>query len=363
MKLLRTLEGHQRTVSSVAFDPQGETLASGSDDNTVKLWEARSGKLLHMLKEHDLFSLAFDPQGEMLASAGAGDTVKLWEVRSGKLLRTLEGQDIRSVAFDPQGGTLASGSNDTMVKLWETRSGKLLRTLEGHQNSVWSVAFDPQGRTLASGSKDHTVKLWEVRNGKLLRTLEGHTAPVNLVAFSPDGRLLASTSQDHTIRLWSCETWETVGLIPEPIREGFWIAALAFHPTLPLLATAGSEPGAPEHERSLLIHLLELDYDVLLGRLKEAVYYQSARVIIAGDSGIGKTALAMRLSEGLFTGTRPTDGRRGRLFASDELDGIRREILLWELTQRDIPGGYPDAAVALVVIDAALASVAIKAPQ
>ena len=129
-----------------------------------------------------------------------------------------------------------------------------------------SVAFDPQGGTLASGSGDKTVKLWEVRSGKLLRTLEGHTEPVDIVAFSPDGRLLASKSGDQTIRLWSCETWETVAVIPEPTITNRWIPALAFHPTLPLLATAGSEPDTPEDERSRLIHLWELDYDVLLGQ-------------------------------------------------------------------------------------------------
>jgi len=139
------------------------------------------------------------------------------------------------VAFDPQGGTLASGSDDTTVKLWEARSGRLLRTLEGHQDLVLSVAFHPQGETLASGSKDSTVKLWEARSGKLLRTLGGHTERVDTIVFSPDGRLLASKSGDHTIRLWSCETWETVAVIPESTRQIWWIPALAFHPTLPLL--------------------------------------------------------------------------------------------------------------------------------
>src|SRR5262249_57148036 len=113
--------------------------------------------------------------------------------------------------------------------------------LAGHTERVWSVAFDPQSGSLASGSFDNTVKIWEAQSGKLLRTLEGHTAPVNVVAFCPDGRLLASKSADQTIRLWSCETWETIAVIPEPTRSDWWIPALAFHPTLPLLATAGSD--------------------------------------------------------------------------------------------------------------------------
>ena len=122
---------------------------------------------------------------------------------------------------------------------------KLLRTLEGHRNMVLSVAFDPQGWALAGGSVDYTVKLWDARSGKLLRTLEGHTGAIDIVAFFPDGRLLASKSDDHTIRLWSCETLEMVGVIPEPTRAKRWIPALTFHPTLPLLAAAGSEPDTP----------------------------------------------------------------------------------------------------------------------
>ncbi|HEY0556441.1 MAG TPA: hypothetical protein VGG20_19460, partial [Thermoanaerobaculia bacterium] len=93
VKLLRTLEGRWGMVSSVAFDPQGGTLASGSYDRTVKLWEARSGKLLRTLEGHKdlVLSVAFDPQGGMLASGSADRTVRLWEARSGKLLRTLNG--------------------------------------------------------------------------------------------------------------------------------------------------------------------------------------------------------------------------------------------------------------------------------
>lgn len=171
-----------------------------------------------------------------------------------KLLRTLEGpQDVvRSVAFDPQGGALASGSADNTVKLWEARSGKLLRTLEGHKAELRSVAFDPQDGMLASGSSDKTVKLWGARSGKLLHTLEGHTDSVVAVAFSRDGRLLPSKSDDKTIRLLSCETWETVAVIPQA-RMIKWNSALAFHPTLPLLATTGSKPDASVEEQGRLI--------------------------------------------------------------------------------------------------------------
>jgi WD40 repeat protein len=366
-KLLRTLEGHQSDVGCVAFDPQGGMLASGSADHTVKLWKARSGKLLRMFEGHRdwVRSVAFDPQGGTLASGSDDDTVKLWEAQSGKLLRTLEGHRdwVWSVTFDPQGGMLASASKDETVKLWEVQSGKLLRTLEGHRGQVYCVAFDWQDRKLASGSEDKTVKLWEARSGKLLHTLEGHTGRVNHVAFSPEGRMLASKSQDHTIRLWSCETWETVAIIPELAREHEWVSALVFHPTLPLLAT-GSEPSEPKQKRGRLVHLWELDYDVLLGgeRKTDSVCYKNAKTVLVGDTGVGKSGLSLVLNGEPFEATDSTPGRRVWTFESTEvaLDEDRkqtRETLLWDLAGQP---GYRvihqlhlnDVAVALVVFDA-----------
>ena len=374
-KLLRTLEGHQGYVVSVAFSPQGGTLASGSSNKTVKLWEAHAGKLLRTLEGHrgNVLSMAFDPQGATLASGSADGMVKLWEARSGDLLRTLEGHRISvySVAFDPQCGTLASGSGDQTVKLWEARSGKLLHTLEGHENLVLSVAFDPQGGTLASGSFNQTVKLWDARSGKLFRTLEGHTGSVDRVAFSAYGRLLASKSADQTIRLWNCETWETVAVIPEPTPTDWWVPALAFHPTLPLLATAGSEPGAPGDERCRLIHLWELDLDLLLGKnrvtrsiapVELSVQHRTAKVILVGDTGVGKSGLAQRLVLGKFVDTRSSHARRALVLDSNTVktsSGVdeHRETVLWDLAGQPAYRlvhqlAMDDAAVACVLLDA-----------
>ncbi len=386
VKLLRTLKGHQYVVTSVAFDPQGETLASGSEDKTVKLWEVRSGKLLRTLEGHQrtVNSVAFEPLGGMLASGSGDETVKLWDGRSGELIRTLWHQS-EIVAFAPQGGTLASGGNDNTVKLWEARSGKLLRTLEGHHDGVYSVAFagetlasgsqdrtvnlwnagsgellrtlsghygrvnsvafDPQGGTLASGSDDNTVKLWEAGSGKLLRTLEGHTASVDIVAFSPNERLLASKSQDHTIRLWSCETWETVAVILEPTIDHMWIPALAFHPTLPLLATAGLEQGTPGRERSRPIHLWELDFNVLLGQgagvmaVARAVHHTTGKIVLVGDHSVGKSALGHRLIHGAFKEQSSTHGQQFWVFPAlgkRRADGTDCEAILWDFA------GQPD---------------------
>jgi len=367
-KLLRTLEGHQDRVMSLAFDPQGDTLASGGFNGIVKLWETVSGELLRTLKVHNqvVYGLAFNPQDYTLASSGFDSTVKFWEARSGMLLRTLKGHQDRvlGLAFDLQGDTLASGSFDGTVKLWETASGKLLRTLEGHQQSVVSVAFEPLG-TLATGSLDNTVKLWEPRSGRLLRSLEGHTAYINKILFSSDGGLLISQSEDHTIRLWSCETWETVAVIPALMRPG-WFPALAFHPVRPLFAAQSILHNEPYDEGSWQIYLLELDYDVLLRKRPDesaatrAIHRTTGKIVLVGDHSVGKSALGHRLIHGAFKEQASTHGQQFWVFpelGKRRRDGVECEAILWDFA------GQPDYRLvhALFVDNADLALVLFDA--
>ena len=201
----QTLEDHDSSVTMVVFSPDGETLASGSGDKTIKLW-SREGTLLHTLKSHQssVTAVVFSLNGETLASGSRDNTIKLWSLE-GKLLHTLKGHQssVRTVVFSPDGQTLASGSNDKTIKLWSLE-GKLLHTLKGHQSPVRTVVFSPDGETLASGSRDKTIKLW-TREGTLLHTLKSHQSSVRTVVFSPDGETLASGSDDKTIKLWSLE--------------------------------------------------------------------------------------------------------------------------------------------------------------
>ncbi|MBV9491174.1 MAG: WD40 repeat domain-containing protein [Verrucomicrobia bacterium] len=205
---LDAFEQHSAPVRSVAWSPDGKTLASGSNDRTIKLWEAASGTLLATLRGHAdyVLNVMWSPDGKILASGSGSDdrTAKLWEAAAGKPLATLQGHTgaIRALAWSPDGKILASGSYDRTVKLWEGLSGRLLATLQGHTDLVYGLAWSPDGRVLASASRDKTVKLWDAVSGRLLNTLEGHTDAVWAVTWSPDGKTLASGSNDHTIKLW-----------------------------------------------------------------------------------------------------------------------------------------------------------------
>ena len=261
---------------------------------------------------------------------------------------------------------LESGSSDFTIKLWDTTTGTCLHTLVGHTHNVRGTAFDPTGHTLASGSRDKTVIVWEAATGNLLRRLEGHTAPVDAITFSSDGKLLASKSIDGTIRIWNCDRWETVAVIPEPTMSQDWVPALAFHPRLPLLAAAGSEPGTPLDRRSRLIHLWELDYDVLLGHhvrqeaAARAVHHTTGKIILVGDHSVGKSALGYRLIHGAFKEQASTHGQQFWVFPAlgkRRADGTDCEAILWDFA------GQPDyrlvhalfidnADLALVLFDA-----------
>jgi WD40 repeat protein len=194
--------GHQASTFAVTVSPDGQTIASASDDTTIKLWD-NQGRIKKSFTGHQErpWQLAYSPNGQYLASASEDGTVKLWQ-STGDLVTTLAGHRgvVWGVAFDPQGRWIASASRDDQVRLW-TMAGQLAHTFTTHSQGVTRLAFSPDGQTIATAGVDNSVKQWSL-DGTLLKTLPGHLGLVTSVAFTPNGSFLISGSDDGLVMLW-----------------------------------------------------------------------------------------------------------------------------------------------------------------
>jgi len=343
-RLRQTLQGHKNAVWSVAWAPDGQTLASGGGDRIVRLWDVETGRLRQTLEGHQgiVRSVAWAPDGQTLASGGVDRIVRLWDVETGHLRQTLEGlqrlsfegTSVWSIAWAPDGQTLASGADDRTIRLWDVETGRLRQTLEGHQGTVRSVAWAPDGQTLASGADDRTIRLWDVETGRLRQTLEGHHDTVWSVAWAPNGHILASADEGGQVLVWQCDTWEIMQDFGKP-GSTYITRDLSFHATTSLLTTLGNKA----YIRSWEVNTQEL---LRAAPIVASVRYTSAKIVLVGESNVGKSCLALRLAQDRFEAQETTHGMRLWLLAPEQLDveeaappGEKRDIILWDMGGQD----------------------------
>ena len=280
-KHIKTLVGHRYTVHSVAFSPDGQTLASGSEDSTIILWDTTTGEHTRTLARptgpfvgptdtlvghtDTVYSVAFSPDGKTLASGSEDSTIILWDMTTGEPIKTLarptgpfvgptdtlvgHTDTVYSVAFSLDGKTLASGSADNTIILWDATTGQYKQTLIGHKRAVYSIAFSPDGQTLASGSWDKTIKLWNTTTWKYTHTLAGHEKVVYCVAFSPDGQILASGGADKAIILWDTNTGKHVETL---IKHRKAVYGIAFSPDGQTLVSGSADKHVRFETRSII---------------------------------------------------------------------------------------------------------------
>ncbi|MER7705362.1 trypsin-like peptidase domain-containing protein [Kitasatospora sp. NPDC097605] len=245
LPLRHRLAGHTEAVDAVAFSPDGKTLATSGDDQTVHLWEVATGRTTATLTGHGdtVWAVAFSPDGKTLATASFDGTARLWDIGTRTTRTTFKGHtgSVYSVAFSPDGKTLATGSADNAARLWDIATGTTRATLNDHTGPVQAVVFSPDGRTLATGSDDTAADVWDVATGSFQTTFSGHTAGVTAVAFSPDGKTLATGSVDKSARLWDVATQTTRTALIGHIDS---VYSVAFGPDGTTLATGSVDTTA-----------------------------------------------------------------------------------------------------------------------
>lgn len=344
------IEGWRGEITCVSWSPDQQKITYGSSNGIVV---APGLRMPHHAA--GVNGLAWSPDGKKLASGSSDGDVKVWEFGREIEFTFPEAplNTITTLAWSPDGRVLAIGSFKTStVYLWNV-DGNVVRRLEiGHVCDVYGLSWSRHGHLLAAGLSDCTIRLFNRFEGKQKHVLEGHTGAVISLSFSIKDALLASKSYDDSIRFWRCDTWETVDVFQEPARAS---TNIAFHPNEPIIATLGAD------EISISVWEFSPELSYAAPPVAPTGRYVNAKVVVVGDTGVGKSGLGLVLSGQPFV---PTDSTHGRNIWTFDIQEIQlpderyeiRETLLWDMAGQP---GYRlihqlhlnDVSVALIVFD------------
>lgn len=214
---LYTFSGHSGTVNAVAYSPDGTRIASGSNDGTVRIWNATKGHIIYTCDSHSarVNSVTWSPSGNHIAFGSNDQTVQIWNASTAHRTSLFSVHSspwvwVYAVASSPDGSRIAMGSKDNTVQIWNVSSGSKIFTYSNHSRPVTTVAWSPNNMSIASGSDDKTVQVWQVNNGSKITTYTGHSSTIFAVEWSPTGERIASGSYDKTIHVWEATTGANV---------------------------------------------------------------------------------------------------------------------------------------------------------
>ncbi len=355
----RDLSLHVDRVYGVAWSPNQNVIATISRDGRLIVWDIKTDTLVNetVVNNKAAFCVVWSPNGRWLAFS-VRNAVWVMDTTTYEVVHRITGhqQVIYSLVWSHDGEKLASASSDKIITVWQASTWKPETRLSGHAGAVIHLAWSPDDAVLASSSADRTISLWNTKTWKQAFILEAHTSYVNTVSFSGDGQLLASKSGDGNVRLWHVPTSKSIHIIEEKRNvSGPYLVGMQFHPHQPLLASVNGSDG--------LVNIWDINTPHSADgaqKTEDAVHYINAKVVLIGDTGVGKSGLSIVLNQQPFQITESTHSRKVILLNTEvNTDkGIpeTRETLLWDLAGQP---GYrlihqlhlDDVSLALVVYD------------
>jgi small GTP-binding protein len=362
---LRVFAGHKGGVNSVNWSADQRLMLSSSKDKTVRLWDVETGHCQRVFKGHkdNVRGIAWSVDECHFLSASDDNTVRLWEVATGNCLRIFSGhtEGVCCVTWCADRRRAVSGSDDGTLRLWNVEAKNCLRVLEGHDSDVWTVAWSPDQRHVLSGSRDGTMRLWDVETGGCVRVFEGHTRGINAITWSADScRIMSSGADDKTVRLWDVDTGRCLRVL-----EGHtgWIQECLEWSTDQSCAFSGDRDGGIRvwDLSEFVTDLRVPEPEAVILFAPDQVQYTNAKVLLVGDTGVGKSGLAERLVHKQFVPTKSSHARKAHVLESKvvtEPSGVslHQETVLWDLAGQPAYRlvhqlSMEDAALACVLFD------------